>query len=381
MRLNGLFFGFPARSHTVPSLSLVRGLVEQGAHIRYHSTAEFRPLIESAGAQYVAYPAACAPLADPIDLAGHVERVVDVTIQILPQLLREVRERTSFVVFDGSALWGAILARELAVTAIASITTFAFTRSMVQLLSRGQGGLDSPHLAALLARLGRSDVVDYVDAAVPSGDLKVVYTSRFFQPGGRFFDDTYLFVGPRLEVRPRDGVRVHPLGARPLAYVSFGTIFNKDKGQLNRISGILSDAGWQVVVSLGNPGRTTSGEWPPYVQAHPFVDQMAILSQARLVVTHGGMASVSEALAHGIPMIVVPQSVDQHVVARRAADLGAALVLDDASSTDQWSAALARIMAEPARFAAAAARIGDSFADVLPVAAAVERVLQRVNAE
>jgi MGT family glycosyltransferase len=380
MGLSGLFFGYPVRSHTVPSLSIVRELNNQGVHVRYYSTSRYQSLIESTGAQFAPYPAVCEIFEEPTDLVGHLQRVVEVTTQLLPHLLGQIRERPSFIIHDGSALWGRILARELAVVSIASITTFAFTRSMMQLLRHGNGGgLASARLEEMLARLNRSYIADDVDVIVVTGDLKVVYTSRFFQPGGRFIDSSHMFVGPLVDVRPRDGARVALSGSRPLAYVSFGTIFANDFGLLNRISSILAAAGWQVVVSLGDPARKVSGEWPPHVQVYPFVDQMAVLSQARLVVTHGGMGSVSETLAYGIPLIVIPRSVDQYLVARRLAQLGAAVVMDEASSEDQWKAALSRILTEQAKFAAAAARVGDSFADVTPVASAVERLLHLMN--
>lgn len=382
MGLTGLFFGFPARSHMVPSLSIVRELVDRGVHLTCYSTSGFRSPIEATGATFARYPAACEALADPTDLAGLLRRVVEVTTAVLPRLSGEVAARPSFVMHDGSALWGRILARALAVTSVASITTFAFNRAMVRLLAPGDDvGLGDARLAPLLARLGCPDVVDGVDVIVAPGDLKLVYTSRFFQPSGRFFDDSHVFVGPLLEDRPRDGTRVAAVGSRPLAYLSFGTIFNRNRKELERISGILSSAGWQVVVSLGNPARRVEGDWPAYVQVLSFVDPMTVLPQASLVVTHGGMASVSEALAHGIPLVIVPQGVDQHLVARRTAQLGAALVMDAAASTEEWRAALSRLSAERARFAAAAARVRDSFSDVTPVRSAVDRLLQLVSAQ
>lgn len=380
MGLNAVFFGFPIRSHTVPSLPIVRELLNRGARLTYYSTPKFRPLIEATGARFAAYPSACEPLGDPIDTAGHIRRVVEVTTRILPRLIAEVDERPSLIIFDSQALWGRIIARHLGTISVASITTFAFTRSMVQLLGHGEGrGLDGLYVAEGIATLNSAEIADYADVIVAPGDLKLVYTSRFFQPGGRFFDDSYLFMGPQLEDRPRDGVVVSSSGPRPLAYLSFGTIFAAEPGLLNRISAILSGAGWRVVVSLGDPRRKAAGDWPPHVQVHSFVDQMAVLSRASLVVTHGGMSSVSEALAHGIPLIVVPQTVDQHLVARRVTGLGAAVTVDNASSPDEWRAALSRIMAEPAKFAAAAARIGNSFTDAIPISSAADRMFALVN--
>lgn len=380
MGLNAVFFGFPVRSHTVPSLPIVRELLSRGIRLTYYSTSKFRPLVEATGARFAAYPSDCEPLGGLIDTAGHIRRVVEVTPRILPRLIAEMEDRPSLVMFDSQALWGRIIARDLGTISVASITTFAFTRSMVHLLGHRDGGsLDGPHIAAGIARLNRGDIVDSADVIAAPGDLKIVYTSRFFQPGGRFFDDSYLFVGPLLAGRPRDGVDASSSGPRPLAYLSFGTIYVADLDLLNRISAILSGSGWEVVVSLGDPQRKVSGEWPPHVQIHAFVDQMAVLSRANLVVTHGGMSSVSEALAQGIPLIVVPQTVDQHLVARRIAGLGAGITLDNASSLDEWKAALSRMVAERAKFAAAAARVGDSFLDAMPISCAVDSISALVS--
>jgi UDP:flavonoid glycosyltransferase YjiC (YdhE family) len=182
-----------------------------------------------------------------------------------------------------------------------------------------------------------------------------------------------------VQAPPRLAGRVAPPGARALAYLSFGTIFNQDVGLLRKISGILAEAGWRIVVSLGDAERRAGGDWPPDVEVHSFVDQMAVLAEADLVVTHGGMRTVSEALASGVASIIVPNSVDQHLVARRAADLGAAIVIDDPCSSDQWKIALSRFAAGQAGFTAAAGRIARSFADVMPVASAVQALLDRVR--
>jgi UDP:flavonoid glycosyltransferase YjiC (YdhE family) len=44
-------------------------------------------------------------------------------------------------------------------------------------------------------------------------------------------------------------------------------------------------------------------------------------------VTHGGMGSVHEALAFGVPMVLFPQMIEQSLVASRVAALGAGVQL------------------------------------------------------
>jgi UDP:flavonoid glycosyltransferase YjiC (YdhE family) len=349
--MNAVFFGFPARSHTVPSLPLVRELTRRGVEVEYYSTEAFRGLITSAGARFAAYPAICETLADPADIDGHVQRLIAVSREILPVLSAGMKPHTKLTMFDASALWGRTLARQIGAPAVASITTFAFTRSMVQLL-------------------GISDA-DSLDVLVPEADLKIVYTSRFFQPGGRFLDDRHLFVARPVERRPRAGSSI--------AYVSLGTIFNRDIDLLKRIAGHLSEGGRRVIVSLGDAARPVPGGWPSNVEVYPFVDQIAALAQADLAVTHGGMGSVSEALACGVPLIVVPQGVDQFLIASRAAGLGASITVDAAAPDSAWRAALARIETERASFLAAAARIGESFSDTMSIPTVVDRLLDLMS--
>jgi MGT family glycosyltransferase len=221
---------------------------------------------------------------------------------------------------------------------------------------------------------------DPLDVLVPVADLKFVYTSRAFQPAGAFFDASYLFLGPLLNQRPRDGVRAHAWEERPLAYVSLGTIFNRDRAMLFQISEALAARGWQVIVSLGDATATANEAWPEHVQAHPFVDQIGVLGEAQLFVTHGGMNSVSEALSQGVPMIVIPQAVDQHLVARQTANLGAAVIIQrDAVSPETLDAALARIAGARSAFDEAVARLQSSFTDGVEVASAVDLALNLIE--
>lgn len=371
------YFGYPARGHTTPSLPIVAELVRRGVAVDYHSTPAFRTLVEGAGARFVAYPPACERLRSiPTDSGDHLARSLAVTEEMMAPLLAALEPRPDLVLFDASALWGGVLARRLQRPSVASITTFAFNRTMLQMLGAPTpAAWSDPIFARLNAEQG-AGYRDHYDLIAPIADLKLVYTARAFQPSGRFFDESYLFLGPLLAQRPRDGARAAPTGARPLAYVSLGTIYNQDHALLLRISEVLAARGWQVVVSLGDAAATQRLRWPEHVQAHAFVDQVGVLGQAQLFVTHGGMNSVSEALANAVPMIVIPQAVDQHMVARQTSNLGAAVALDpEAVSAEALAAALTRIEDDRAAFEAAAARLQRSFADVVAVPDAVDQAL------
>ena len=63
------------------------------------------------------------------------------------------------------------------------------------------------------------------------------------------------------------------------------------------------------------------------------IPQVAVLKQANLFITHGGMNSVSEAMVSGVPMLVIPFVSDQPVNARQVEKLGLGKVLDYKSIT------------------------------------------------
>jgi len=370
-------FGYPVRGHTVPSLPVIAELTRRGVEVDCHSSPAFAPAIAGAGARFVAYPAESeALLTTPVDSAEHLARSLAATEALLPALLQPGRPPPALVLFDASALWGGILARCWQRPAVASITTFAMNRTLLQLTHAPEPAAWSvPIRERLNVRYG-AGFHDHRDLMTPKADLKLVYTSRAFQPAGRFFDRSHLFLGPLLNQRVREGATIRATGSRPLAYVSLGTLFNQDQALLRRIGTLLAARGWQVVVSLGDAQARHDGDWPEHVQAHAFVDQVGVLAQADLFVTHGGMNSVSEALAQAVPMVVIPQAVDQHLVARQTANLGAAVVIDrDAVSTESLAAALDRFDAGRTGFQAAASRLQASFTDVLTVADAVDQML------
>lgn len=352
------WFGFPLRSHTVPSLPVVSALVRAGAEVTFHTTPRYRAMVEASGARVAIEPGLEDAVAEGRDLRSHVRNLAAIRAAMHPSLLA-VRPSPDLVVSDASAPWGHGVAREQGCPSATSVTTFVLTRSMLRMI--GDTGWMSS---------------DDIDLLVTQGDRKLVYTSARFQPGGAFLDDTHLFVGPLLEGRPRHGVRVEPEGPRPLAYVSLGTVYNRNVALLERIAAQLAAAGWQVVVSLGSETTSPVGQPPPHVRMLPFVDQLAVLAHARLVVTHGGMQTVTESLADGVPLIVLPQDVDQHLVGRRAAGLGAAVMVEAVPVTaEAFAAALARFEADRPRLEQAAAAIGRSFAEAMPLPVAVQRLL------
>jgi len=60
----------------------------------------------------------------------------------------------------------------------------------------------------------------------------------------------------------------------------------------------------------------------------PYVPQLEVLQRTSVFVTHGGMNSMMESLYFGVPVVVVPQIIEQEMTAQRCAGLGLGVALD-----------------------------------------------------
>jgi UDP:flavonoid glycosyltransferase YjiC (YdhE family) len=105
-----------------------------------------------------------------------------------------------------------------------------------------------------------------------------------------------------------------------LIYLSLGSLGSADVGLMQRLVDLLATTEHRVIVSKGpladrivlHDNQTGEG----------FLPQPAILPQVDLVITHGGNNTVTEALHHGKPMIVLPLFWDQVDNAQRVDETG-----------------------------------------------------------
>ena len=114
---------------------------------------------------------------------------------------------------------------------------------------------------------------------------------------------------------------------RPLVYVTMGTVCNRPELFRPLLDGL--DGAFSALVTTGRerrPGGARPG-LPPRVRVERFVPQADVLRRAAAVVSHGGSGTTLGALAHGLPLVLVPQAADQFDNAARAVAAGAAIVL------------------------------------------------------
>ena len=89
----------------------------------------------------------------------------------------------------------------------------------------------------------------------------------------------------------------------------------------------LKKTNYQVVLSIGNQvNPKLIKNKSENISIYPSVDQIAVLQQSDLFITHCGMNSVTEALFFGVPLLMLPQTSEQVGVSRRVEQLGAGII-------------------------------------------------------
>jgi UDP:flavonoid glycosyltransferase YjiC (YdhE family) len=83
------------------------------------------------------------------------------------------------------------------------------------------------------------------------------------------------------------------------------------------------------------------------VRVERFVPHAHLLPRCDVVVSHGGSASVVGALAHGVPLVVLPMGADQPHNADRCEALGVGRTLDPLRATpDEIAAAVQTVLGD-----------------------------------
>ncbi|WP_165606765.1 glycosyltransferase [Mycolicibacterium iranicum] len=151
-----------------------------------------------------------------------------------------------------------------------------------------------------------------------------------------------------------------PSGDRPVVLVSMSTNgFPGQRRTLARVIEALANLPVRGVVTTG--GVIDPAELPaaPNVEIAGYVDHASLMTQCALLVGHGGHATTVRALAHDIPVLVIPASAlsDQRVIGAAVARAGAGVVRPRSSSVSELSASIGALLNEP-RWRRAASELG-----------------------
>lgn len=336
-----VFFCIPAHGHTNPTLGVVRELVSRGHQVWYYSYNIMREKIKSTGAVFISCddydmerrltPKEVVRLGK--DVAFSTKILVDTTLALDDKVCTDMELlQPDCIVADSMAVWGKAIAKKLDIPFVSSTTTFAFNQYSSKIMKQSIGAavemlLSLPKTNRQIKRLrDKGYPVKSILDIIQNDDHThtIVYTSPEFQPCFETFSDKYAFVGPSI----RPAAEVIEKKRVKLVYISMGTVNNDTMPLYLNCLRALADTDYQVIMSVGDLVSIEAfGNLPDHIAIFPHVDQIAVLSQADVFVSHCGMNSVNESLYFEVPLVMLPQTPEQGGVAERVRQLGAGIKL------------------------------------------------------
>ncbi|MCM1176004.1 MAG: glucosyltransferase [Blautia sp.] len=405
------FFCIPAHGHTNPTLAVVRELVLRGNEVWYYSYDSMKEKIESTGARFLScdkYDMQMRPAPEDgarisMDLAFATEVLVETTLAVGKGIEAEMRAwKPDCIVADSMAVWGKAIARKLGCPFVSSTTTFAFNRESARTMKQ------SPkELFGMLFSIGKINrnvkrlrengypIRNILDIIQNDNETDtIVYTSPEFQPCVETFSEKYLFVGPSIQGAEgkRTGTARKEAKAREAGtqdrgerektgkqvYISLGTVNNDKAGFYRSCIAALRDMPVAAVISVGEmPDLEQLGEIPGNIRVERYVNQIEVLQNTDVFLTHCGMNSVSEALYFQVPLVLFPQTAEQQSVASRVYELGAGVYLAGTDAGAVRNAVMSVLETEEYR--QKAVEIAESFYRCGGAAAAAEKIERAAN--
>ena len=169
-------------------------------------------------------------------------------------------------------------------------------------------------------RLGRLASIE--DCVSPLAEIS--QTVAAFDFPRRALPATFHHVGPLRRSAERSSFAMPADDGRPLVYASLGTLQGGRAGLMRTICRAADRLGVRLVLTHGGAlGDRQIRDLPGRPFVHDFVPQDIVLAQAGLAVLHGGLNTVMDALAAGVPIVTIPLAFEQGAIASRIEHAGA----------------------------------------------------------
>lgn len=365
---NVLIATYPLSGHTLPLRAIARELVARGHRVRWYAGSAFADVVRATGAELLPMDPAIDRDTRPLDEV-HPERArlrglkkiswdikhlfIDAGVVQLDGLRHALRAEPTEVVVSDFGVFGTRLLGELDGVRWVSVGITPLTLPGPGIPPFGPGlrrrasplGAARDRLMTSLTDLALRDVVTYQDAqrkelglppSVHSLMAGAISPHLHLQAGvpGMDYPRTDLpatvhYVGDIAPAQADAGDNLAiPDSGRPVVHVTQGTAANADLHELLVPTlDALAGEDVDVVATLGSRDATFRGPVPDNAVVLPYVSYPRLLPRTAVMVTNGGYGGVTQALAHGVPLVVAGAGEDKPEVAARVAWSGAGVNL------------------------------------------------------
>jgi len=322
-----LFINLPYHGHVIPTIGLVQELIKAGHQVTYLMPYDWESKIADSGSDFLGYESSPK---------------LDKQIRNAFSKAEEVIASHDLVIYEQFFFVGKHLAEKYGKKCVRIFTAPATNKELMRaFISSGgpMGIFRVPFVGALwtmdaVKGLGiKLKCRNWLDEIVENPpDCNLVYSLRPFQPFAEDFPkEQFHFIGPSVYNRKEADLQSVPFG---VIYISIGTLLKGAEKFFRACMDAFQNENVTVVMSVGkNFDITKLGKLPENFIVKNHIPQVAVLKQARVFITHGGMNSVSEAMVSGVPMLVIPFVSDQPVNAQQVEKMGLGKVLEYKSVT------------------------------------------------
>ncbi|MFL5348699.1 MAG: glycosyltransferase [Hyalangium sp.] len=356
-----LFTLFPAYGHFHPLVPLARGLQQAGHEVAFATAASFRKAVEGNGFRHFAAGSDQATLLSDEDMKSRTERMMRATPEsqqrhvadmfvgqfasrMVPDLIRVAAEwRPELLVREmmefGACVVGAHLGIPCGTIQVGAGRPQGFRNEVM-----------TQRLDELRATLGLPPD--------PKQEMLYRYLHLCFAPGSYLgnppLTPTTHYLKPAIFDQSGDErlpAWAEQLGAsgRPVVYATLGTVFNKVHKPLHTILAALRDEPVELVMTVGrDQDPAVFGAQPPHIHVERYIPQTLLFPKCTMAILHGGYNSVTSALSHGLPLVIVPIAADQPINAQSCQELGVARVVNPLTMTpEQLRGAVREVLTTP----------------------------------
>lgn len=387
MPLHILCISWGASGNLAPLLTAARQLRRAGHHVRVMADSEMRGEIEAAEFPFVTWTRApTGSQADPADYSDmrdwNRKAIFAPAAAYAADTFEEIRRSPTDAVLGLDILFGCALGAEAARVPYAMLSPHVSVRPLPGVPPTGSG-LKPPTLPEEHAQVaGATDrIVALMDGFLHllndaraemglnplSGTLDIYdRVDRVFLAISQAFDFeatalpwNYRYVGPLLDepAWSRSELLPWPETPRPRVLIACSTGAQNQTELMQRIVRAFGAVDAEAVLTAGLNVRVEDLLPADNVRVVPAAPHDALMGQVSLVVSQGGHGTVSRALLHGLPLLVVPMGRDQADNAVRVEARGAGLRLSPVASDTEIADAARRLLTEP-EFRRSATRLG-----------------------
>ena len=133
----------------------------------------------------------------------------------------------------------------------------------------------------------------------------------------------------------------------PWVLLSLGTTLQDQTMTLPRILEAVARLPIRVLLTLGGVLQPSAINPPPNVTVCGFIPHDLLLPHMAAVVSHGGLSTITAALAAGVPLVCIAQGRDQADNAKRVVASGVGRAVDKYAQPTEIAAAIEAVLADP----------------------------------